>query len=91
MKVVAINSSPMMGKGSTALILKPFLEGMEKAGAEVQLFYTKKLDIRPCQGDFHCWTRHPGECFQTDDMRICGKLMCGFSPRPSLWTACRVP
>ena len=68
MKVVAINSSPMMGKGSTALILKPFLEGMEKAGAEVQLFYTKKLDIRPCQGDFHCWTRHPGECFQTDDM-----------------------
>ncbi len=68
MKVVAINSSPMMGKGNTALILTPFLAGMEEAGAEVSLFYTGKLDIRPCQGEFHCWTRHPGECFQDDDM-----------------------
>ncbi|MGD2120223.1 MAG: flavodoxin family protein [Gemmatimonadota bacterium] len=68
MKVVAINSSPMMGKGNTALILNPFLAGMEKAGAEVKLFYTRKLDIRPCQGEFHCWTRHPGECFQDDDV-----------------------
>jgi multimeric flavodoxin WrbA len=68
MKVVAINSSPMMGKGNTARSLGPFLEGMEKAGAEVRLFYTKKLNIQPCQGDFHCWVRHPGECFQDDDM-----------------------
>ena len=68
MKVVAVNSSPMMGKGNTSLILTPFLEGMEKAGAEVQLFHTRKLDIRPCQGEFHCWTRHPGECFQDDDV-----------------------
>jgi multimeric flavodoxin WrbA len=67
-KVVAINSSPMMGKGNTALILTPFLAGMEKAGAEVRLFHTRKLDIRPCQGEFHCWTRHPGECFQEDDV-----------------------
>jgi multimeric flavodoxin WrbA len=68
MKVVAINSSPMMGKGNTALILTPFLAGMEKAGAEVRLFHTMKLEIRPCQGEFHCWTRHPGECFQDDDV-----------------------
>ncbi len=67
-KVVAINSSPMMEKGNTALILTPFLAGMEKARAEVQLFYTSKLEIRPCQGEFHCWTRHPGECFQDDDV-----------------------
>jgi len=33
MKVVAINSSPMMGKGNTALILTPFLAGMEEAAA----------------------------------------------------------
>jgi multimeric flavodoxin WrbA len=68
MKVAAINSSPMMSKGNTALILEPFLAGMEEAGAEVRLFYTRKLDIRPCQGEFHCWTRHPGECFQDDDV-----------------------
>ncbi len=68
MKVVAINSSPLMGKGNTALILDPFLEGMREAGAEVELLYTKKLDIKPCQGDFICWTKTPGECHQKDDM-----------------------
>ncbi len=68
MKVLAINSSPLMGKGNTAVILDPFLEGMREAGAEVELLYTKKLDIKPCQGDFICWTKTPGECHQKDDM-----------------------
>ena len=35
MKVVAIQGSPSMDKGMTALILNPFLEGMKGAGAEV--------------------------------------------------------
>ena len=48
MKVFAINSSPMMGKGNTARILDPFLEGVRGAGAEVEILYTKKLDINPC-------------------------------------------
>ena len=69
MKAIAINASPHMGKGNTALLLDPFLEGMREAGAEVELFYTKKLDIKPCQGEFHCWTRTPGHCFQQDDMQ----------------------
>ncbi len=69
MKVLAINSSPLMDKGNTALILDPFLEGMREAGAEVELLYTKKLDIKPCQGDFICWTKTPGECHQKDDMQ----------------------
>jgi len=47
-KVVAINSSPKMEKGRTAKILSPFLEGMEKAGATVELFYTKRLNFKPC-------------------------------------------
>lgn len=41
MKILAINSSPKMGNGNTALILDPFLEGMREAGAEVELYYTK--------------------------------------------------
>ncbi len=70
MKVVAINSSPNMDKGNTSLILTPFLDGMKEAGAEVELFYTKKLDINPCQGEFNCWYKTPGKCFQNDDMQM---------------------
>lgn len=69
MKVAAINSSPMMGKGNTARILDPFLEGMRGAGAEVDLLYTKKLDINPCHGEFNCWAKTPGVCYQDDDMQ----------------------
>ncbi len=67
--VVAINASPKMTKGNTHLILNPFLEGMKEMGAEVELFYTKKLKIKPCQGDFVCWIKTPGECWQKDDMQ----------------------
>ena len=69
MKVLAFNSSPRMEKGNTALILLPFLDGMREAGAEVELFYIKKLDINPCLGCFSCWLRTPGECVQKDDMQ----------------------
>jgi multimeric flavodoxin WrbA len=68
MKVLAINSSPNMDQGNTAEILKPFLEGMEEAGAEVEVLYTRKLNIKPCLGEFHCWLKTPGKCFQKDDM-----------------------
>jgi multimeric flavodoxin WrbA len=57
-----------MGKGNTAMILNPFLDGMKEAGAEVELFYTKKLEVKPCQGEMHCWMKDPGNCFQKDDM-----------------------
>jgi len=70
MKVLAINSSPRMDKGNTALILNPFLEGMREAGADVELFYTSKLKINPCQGEFNCWVKTPGRCFQNDDMQM---------------------
>ena len=70
MKVLAFNSSPRMDKGNTALILNPFLDGMRQAGAEVELFYTKKLKINPCQGCFTCWLKTPGVCFQKDDMQM---------------------
>lgn len=70
MKVVAINSSPKMDKGITAKILAPFLRGMKEAGAEVELFYTKKLKINPCHGKFTCSLKTPGKCFQKDDMQM---------------------
>jgi multimeric flavodoxin WrbA len=70
MKVIAFNGSPKMDKGNTALILGPFLEGLREAGAEVELFYTKKLNINPCQGEFNCWLKTPGKCHQEDDMQM---------------------
>jgi len=69
-KIIAVNSSPNMDDGNTTLILNPFLEGMREMGADVELFYTKKLRIRPCQGEFHCAMKTPGECFQNDDMKM---------------------
>jgi len=58
-----------MDAGNTAMILAPFLEGMKEAGADVELLYTKKLNIAPCNGDMSCWFGHPGECGMKDDMQ----------------------
>ncbi len=41
---------------------------MKEEGADVELYYTQKLRIKPCQGEFHCWEKTPGKCFQDDDM-----------------------
>jgi multimeric flavodoxin WrbA len=68
MKVIAINGSPRMEKGNTSLILAPFVDGLREAGADVELFYTGKLTVKPCKGDLSCWIKTPGECFQKDDM-----------------------
>jgi multimeric flavodoxin WrbA len=70
MKILAINGSPHMGEGNTAMILNPFLDGMKEAGADVELFYTRKLKIGPCNGDLSCWFKNPGKCGQDDDMQM---------------------
>ena len=49
MKVLAINGSPHMDEGNTAMILNPFLEGMKEAGSDVEVFYTRKLKIGALQ------------------------------------------
>ncbi|MGO9312833.1 MAG: flavodoxin family protein [Syntrophobacteraceae bacterium] len=70
MKAIAINGSPMMDQGNTAVVLNPFLEGMREAGAEVELFYSKKLNINPCLGCKNCLFSTPGKCIQKDDMEM---------------------
>jgi multimeric flavodoxin WrbA len=70
MNVLAINGSPHMDDGNTAMILNPFLDGMKEAGANVELFYTRKLKIGPCNGDMSCWFKNPGKCGQDDDMQM---------------------
>jgi len=51
-----------MEKGRTAMILNPFLDGMKKAGASVELFYVKRLKVKACTGEFYCWREKPGNC-----------------------------
>jgi hypothetical protein len=75
-KVLAINGSPRMEKGTTYLVLTAFVEGMKDEGADVELFYTSRLDVEPCTGEFHCWYEKPGECYIDDDMQdLYPKLM----------------
>jgi hypothetical protein len=51
-------------KGSTAKILGPFLDGMREAGASVELFYAKQLDVKPCTGEYHCLREKTlGQCY----------------------------
>lgn len=69
-KVFAVNGSPRMDKGSTAVVLAPFLQGMTEAGAQVDLVYVDRLKIAACDcGGLRCWFRYPGECHHRDDMR----------------------
>jgi hypothetical protein len=69
-KVIAINGSPKMEKGNTAMLLGPFLEGMKSSGASVELFYAKHLNVRPCDGDPYCWVTNPGHCYIDDGMQM---------------------
>jgi multimeric flavodoxin WrbA len=69
MKVLVLNSSPHKEKGATGVMVSLLIEGMESAGAEVELVHVHGLDINPCLGCFSCWRMTPGECVQDDDMR----------------------
>jgi multimeric flavodoxin WrbA len=70
-RAVAINGSPQMDKGHTALVLTPFIQGMMDAGAEAELFYASHLKVKPCScGVMYCWNDSPGECCIQDDMQL---------------------
>jgi multimeric flavodoxin WrbA len=76
-KVVVVSGSPKREKGHTERILKPFLEGMKDAGAEIDLVYAKRLRIRPCGGTLHCWNKTPGKCAIKDDMQSVYPILKG--------------
>jgi len=69
MQVFIANGSPDRRKGNTAMVLSPFLEGMEEYGAQTYLVYTSELKIIPCTGEMHCWYKRPGECIHQDVMQ----------------------
>ena len=69
-KVVVISGSLRMEKSNATKILTPFIEGMMQAGASVELFYIKRLNIKPCLGDLYCWNKNPGQCHIKDSMQM---------------------
>jgi multimeric flavodoxin WrbA len=70
-KAVAINGSPRIEKGNTAMILTPFIQGMMDAGSDVELLYANRLKVKPCTcGEMYCWYEMPGECCIKDDMQL---------------------
>jgi multimeric flavodoxin WrbA len=68
-EVVAINGSPSKEKGSTARLLKAFMDGMQEAGAITRLIYASEVRPHPCTGEMNCWYRTPGQCYQQDGMQ----------------------
>jgi len=70
-KAVAINGSPRMEKGNTAMVLTPFIQGMMDAGSDVELLYASRLKVKPCTcSEMYCWHKKPGECCIKDDMQL---------------------
>lgn len=69
-KAVAVNGSPRMERGNTAMVLSPFMDGMMDAGCHVELFYASRLKVKPCAcGEMYCWNEVPGECCIKDEMQ----------------------
>jgi multimeric flavodoxin WrbA/putative sterol carrier protein len=69
MKVLALNSSPRgEGVSKTGILLDALVEGMLKAGAEVETIHLRKKKINNCIGCYTCWTKTLGVCIHKDDM-----------------------
>lgn len=69
-KVLAVNGSPRMEKGNTAVLLTAFCEGMQEAGGEVEIVYPSAMKLRPCAcSQMYCWYTKPGECCVKDEMQ----------------------
>jgi multimeric flavodoxin WrbA len=68
-KTLVFIGNPRKKNGLTSFFLSPFIEGMKKAGADVEEVYLYEKKINPCLGCFACWTRTPGACVQKDDQK----------------------
>ena len=68
MKFTILMGSPRRG-GNTAALLEPFVETLEKEGAEYEVFWLYDMDLRPCTACRTCqkdWTTFG--CHQQDHM-----------------------
>lgn len=75
MNALILNSSPHRDQGGTGRMVALLVEGMEAAGAKVEIEYPHELSVGYCRGCHTCWFATPGRCVQRDDMdRLLPKL-----------------
>jgi len=68
--VQVFNCSPNEANGYTEKILNPLLEGMKKAGASIDKYYTHRMNIEKCRACTEDVSfQSPGECNIVDDMK----------------------
>ncbi len=70
MKVIVINAAPRMEKGNTQMMLTPFLVGMRSEGANIDVAFLGRKNIKSCTGCFSCYATTPGVCVQADDFPL---------------------
>ena len=68
--MLVINGSPRKERGYTYFYLQPFVEGMKKAGANVELISLQEYEIKLCTGCWNCWIKGTGQCILDDDMQL---------------------
>jgi len=67
MRILAIDGSPNMERGNTALLLERFVAGAINAGATVEKVSVYAMNIERCEGRMKCWYSTPGVCIHKDD------------------------
>ncbi|WP_077609374.1 flavodoxin family protein [Clostridium sp. Marseille-P2415] len=69
MNVLVLNGSPKGEKSNTIQLTNAFLEGMaERTALDIDVLTVSNMNIKPCVGCFHCWSKTPGKCCIHDDM-----------------------
>jgi multimeric flavodoxin WrbA len=52
----------------TEVMLNHLVQGLQEAGAEVEVVNLREKNIKNCIGCYSCWTKTPGQCIHKDDM-----------------------
>lgn len=68
MNVLILDGGPIDGRGAACRRIAAAVAGEARAkGHTVAAFELDGLAIKPCQGCFACWLKHPGTCALKDD------------------------
>jgi len=68
MNILILNGGPSGGRGETCRLIKETVADESRAKDHAVTAYDLYgLNIKPCQGCFACWLKHPGMCAIKDD------------------------